>query len=91
MQQEHEFNSGSSENAFTEEKGRTGGSAATSVVTAEEITSLHCPPSWFLKKVSAQHSQSTDLTELDSQSILTCFDFLSQCICFKVTTGSQEL
>lgn len=45
LQQEHEFNSGNSENSFTEETGRTGGNSATSVVTGEEITSWCCPTS----------------------------------------------
>jgi len=69
-----------------------GGSSATAVATGEEITSLRCPTSVVSgEKMSAQRSQTTDLTELDSLSILTCFDFLSQCLCFKVTAGSKEL
>lgn len=53
----------------------------------EEIISLCCLT--FVvsgEKVCAQHSRTADLTELDSQSILTCFGFLSQSISFKVTT-----
>lgn len=57
----------------------------------EEITSLCCLTCMVSgEKVCAQHSQTADLRALDSQSILICFDFLSQGICFKVTTGSDR-
>lgn len=45
---------------------------------------------WFLEKKCAQPSQTVYLRAVDSQSILICFDFLSQCICFKVTTGCDR-
>ncbi|XP_064357040.1 ankyrin repeat domain-containing protein 31-like [Dromaius novaehollandiae] len=72
MQQEHGFNSGNNENPFPEEKKRTGGSTATSVIIGEEMTSLHCPTSSMsAEKMSVKHSETTDVTEPDSQSILS--------------------
>lgn len=48
------------------------------IVTGEKIPGLRCPASVVSReKGAAQSSHTTDLRELDSQSILRCFDFLS--------------
>ncbi|XP_068783564.1 ankyrin repeat domain-containing protein 31-like [Struthio camelus] len=72
MQKEHGFHSGNNENPFTEEKKRTDESTATSVIKREEKTSLHCPTSSIsAEEMSVKHSQTIDLTEPDSQSMLS--------------------
>lgn len=56
-----------------------------------KITNLYCLISMVSgEKICAQHSQTVYFRALDSQSLLICFDFLSQGICFKVTTGCDR-